>query len=79
MLPIQNGIRTCEKLAEPSELRFLSMNKQELGRNEGKLCLADCFGSKDDLQACTIYEEILISDGNLSIQFPCLKKRIRKI
>lgn len=67
MLPIQNGIRTCEKLAEPNELPIFidELSKNWGATNEGKLCLADCFRIQGRFaEACTIYEEILICDGN---------------
>ena len=67
MLPIQNGIRTCEKLAEPFELQIFidELSKNWGSTKEGKLCLADCFRIQGRFsQACAIYEEILISDSN---------------
>lgn len=67
MLPIQNGIRTCEKLAEPFELEIFidELSKNWDSTKEGKLCLADCHRIQGRFaEACKIYEEILISDGN---------------
>ena len=67
MLPIQNGVRACEKLAEPLELQIFidELSKNWRSKKEGKLCLADCFRIQGRFsEACIIYEEILISNGN---------------
>lgn len=67
MLPIQNGVSTCEKLAEPLELQIFidELNKNWRSTKEGKLCLADCLRIQGRYsEACTIYEEILISNGD---------------